>query len=188
MTHKNRHVLGCYDTLNEVVDVIRYLKEKGFTNEEITLVTREDYVPQYANRTDVSFSTEEEVMSEAEPSEEETIWERVAGTFSVERHTNTPHTPDYRTDDDPLYAYQDNLDRGCVVVLVDGLKHERIQEEEPANQEEVVEPDPTSLLDATDAMRSNVIMSTGSDSVIDSGIAPEVVDEGNLHDHDSHTE
>lgn len=186
MTHKNRHVLGCYDTVDKVVEVIRDLKAKGFENEDITLVTREDYAPQYSEKTDVRFTTEEDVLKYAEkkPSDEQNLWDKVTDAFSVESRTHGTPTPDYQTDDDPLYGYQENLDRGCVVVMVDGSKWERSQEKE----EPVPEPDAEALLNATDAMRSNVIMSTGSETVLDSEVGPEEVDEKNLHDHSSHTD
>lgn len=193
MSPKNRHILGCFDTVEKVVQVIRDLKEQGFSNDEITLVSREDYVPQYAKETGVPIHTEEQVLERADSSHktDQTLWDTVTDTFAIEKWTTGSTTPNYRTDDDPLYSYQSDLDHGCVVVMVDGAKWERSQGREAPKKEtrkeeapkEEIEIDAQSLLDAEDAMRSNVIMSTGSQEARDSDVGPEDVEEGYLHDN-----
>lgn len=187
MTTQNRYVLGCFDTVDEVVDIIKDLKEKNFSDEDITLVTREDYVPTYSEKTDVAFRTEEQVLADPEPrtEENESLWDKVTNAFSIESHTARRPDPDYRTDDDPLYAYQDHLNRGCIVVMVNGAKWNPGQKEE---RNSASENEAETIVDMTDAMRSNVITSTGKEEILDSNIELDSIDEGNLHDNESHTD
>lgn len=171
MQRKNRYVVGCYDTVEKVVTIVEQLKEQGCANEDITLITREEYRPKYDKATDTQVTTEE------------SLWEEVKTAFSVETSRGLP---DYRTDDDPLYSYQEPLQNGCVVVMVKGTKpdlRDGKKEEESQYMEQPVNGQ--AMLDATDAMRSNVITST--DGVSDSGLASEQVAESILHSHDPHT-
>lgn len=197
MTLKNRYVFGCYPTVDEVIDIIRQLKDEGYTNEEICLVTRENYVPIYAERTDVKILTEEEVLAHSpKDPQEEAMWQKIEEAFAVVKRPKPRHLEmDYSTDDDPLYAYQDNLDKGCIVIMVDREKRTEEQEEkrpapEAGKREEAKgeEVNMDAFLNATDAMRSNVITSTSKESVMDSGLVPDDPAEGYLHDNSSHTE
>lgn len=126
MTEKNRYVFGCFDTVEEVVDVIKQLKAEHLTNEDITLVTRENYLPQYSKQTNVKFSTEEQLLSQSN-AKVDNLWDKVTEAFSVESPTSSKLKLDYRTDDDPLYSYQEQLNRGCVVVMVKGrnIRHDQ---------------------------------------------------------------
>ena len=126
MTEKNRYVFGCFDTVEEVVDVIKQLKAEHLTNEDITLVTRENYLPQYSKQTNVKFSTEEQLLSQSN-AKVDNLWDKVTKAFSVESPTSSKLKLDYRTDDDPLYSYQEQLNRGCVVVMVKGrnIRHDQ---------------------------------------------------------------
>lgn len=196
MSSKNRYVFGCYPTVDEVINVIHQLKAEGYTDEQISLVTREDYVSTYSEKTGVKILTEEEVLAQPpkNPQEEE-IWKRIEEAFAVVKRPKPRHLEmDYSTDDDPLYGYQDNLDKGCIVIMVDREKESRMEVDE-ARPEEVKqeeargeEVNPDAFLNATDAMRSNVITSTNKESVMDSGLVPEDPAEGYLHDNSSHTE
>ena len=126
MTEKNRYVFGCFVTVEEVVDVIKQLKAEHLTNEDITLVTRENYLPQYSKQTNVKFSTEEQLLSQSN-AKVDNLWDKVTEAFSVESPTSSKLKLDYRTDDDPLYSYQEQLNRGCVVVMVKGrnIRHDQ---------------------------------------------------------------
>lgn len=172
MVLKNRYIIGCYDSVEKVKDVITQLKEKGCANEDITLITHEDFHGKYDT------PTEPEVMTE------ERLWNEVRSVVAVESNP----TPDFRTDDDPLYGYQERLEGGCVLVLVKGTQRDLLDEkseEESQYWDESV--DSQAMLDATDAMRSNVIMSTG-DGAQESGLADETVDKSLLHDNNPHVE
>lgn len=196
MISKNRYVLGCYPTVDEVIEIIRQLKAEGYTNDEICLVTRENYVPVYAQKTDIQIMTEEEVLAQPprNPQEEE-MWAKINEAFAIVKRPRPRHVePDYSTDDDPLYAYQDNLDQGCIVIMVDKKKATQITEQKDAAQKEpqqqearAEEADPQAILDATDSLRSNVMTSTSKESVLDAGLAQEE-QEDYLHDNESHTE
>ncbi|MGP6140713.1 MULTISPECIES: hypothetical protein [unclassified Jeotgalibaca] len=171
MILRNRYIVGCYDSVEKVVAIIRQLKEKGCTNEDITLITHENFQPTYAKSTEAEVTTEEK------------LWQEVKDSIAIE---NRP-MPDYRTDDDPLYGYQEDLEEGCVLVLVKGTKQGLLNEKYEEESQYMDKPvDNQAMLDATDAMRSNVITSTG-EGVVDSGLANEDVDESLLHDNDPHT-
>lgn len=171
MILRNRYIVGCYDSVEKVVAVIKQLKEKGCVNEDITLITHENFQPTYAEGTESEVTTEER------------LWQEVKDSIAIE---NRP-TPDYRTDDDPLYGYQEELQSGCVLVLVKGTKQGLLNEKYEEESQHMDKPvDNQAMLDATDAMRSNVIMSTG-EGVVDSGLASENIDESLLHDNDPHT-
>ena len=130
MTEKNRYVFGCFDTVEEVVDVIKHLKTRHLTNEDITLVTREDYLPQYSKHTNIKFATEEQVLNQGDTnaSQGDNLWGKVTDAFAVESRTTKRPETNYRTDDDPLYSYQEQLDRGCVVVMVKGVNIQHDQD------------------------------------------------------------
>lgn len=148
MVLKNRYIIGCYDSVEKVKDIITQLKEKGCANEDITLVTHEDFHLKYDTPTEPKVTTDER------------LWNEVQSVIAVESSA----TPDFRTDDDPLYGYQEQLDRGCVLVLVKGTQKDLLNEKKEEESQYLDEPvDNRAMLDATDAMRSNVIMSTGDD-------------------------
>lgn len=193
---KNQYVYGCYATVDEAVDVIKDLKARGCDQEAITLVTREDYVPAYSQIADANFATEEQIMGKETkiPQTEESLWDKVKNSFSVESRSGGRGEPDYRTDDDPLYAYQEKLDKGCIVILLEGAewleeKAAKKRETEADSQERsrAQEDSELDFLNAADAMRSNVITSTDKEAVMDSGLVDEDEDDRYLHDNESHT-
>ncbi|WP_373849978.1 hypothetical protein, partial [Jeotgalibaca porci] len=106
MVLKNRYIIGCYDSVEKVTNVITELKNKGCANEDITLITHENFHQKYDAPTAPEVTTEER------------LWNEVRSTVKVEQN----YTPDFRTDDDPLYGYQEQLENGCVLVLVKGTQ------------------------------------------------------------------
>lgn len=125
MVKKNQYVLGCFETVDDAIEMIRSLKERGCLNEDITLVTREDYAPIYAPQMEANFVTEEQIMGKdiLGTTEADSVWDKMKDVFLVETNGYTPKKdPDYRTDDDPLYGYQESLDQGGIVVMVRGDK------------------------------------------------------------------
>ena len=125
MVLKNRYIIGCYDSVEKVKDVITQLKEKGCANEDITLITHEDFHGKYDTPTEPEVTTEER------------LWNEVRSVVAVESNP----TPDFRTDDDPLYGYQERLEGGCVLVLVKGTQRDFLNEK--------IEEESQAMLDAT---------------------------------------
>lgn len=172
MVLKNRYIIGCYDSVEKVTNVITELKNKGCSNEDITLITHEDFHRKYDAPTDPEVTTEER------------LWNEVRSTVTVEQN----RTPDFRTDDDPLYGYQEQLENGCVLVLVKGTQKDLLATQTEEESQYLDEPvDNQAFLDATDAMRTNVITSTGNGAQ-ESGLADAAVPESLLHDNSPHVE
>lgn len=125
MVKKNQYVLGCFKTVDDAIEMIRSLKDRGCLNEDITLVTRENYAPIYAPKLEGHFVTEEQIVGKdiLGATEADSVWDKMKDIFLVESHRYTSKNDlDYRTDDDPLYGYQEGLDQGGIVVMVRGDK------------------------------------------------------------------
>ena len=150
MTEQNRLVYGCYDSVDDVAAVIEELRSKQFTNSDMTLVTREDKVLAYSEKLGIPIQTEKDVL-----------------VSSSEKQIAQRTDPDYKTDDDPLYHYQEQVESGCIVLLVHGAKYQPNKEKEAVVEDHLAE----TIVDMTDAMQSNVITSTGRAEMLDSQIS-----------------
>ena len=131
MVSKNQFVLGSFETVDDVIEILRGLKKQGCPNEDIVLVTRENYEPIYASQMEGRFATEDEVMGNdvSGATEDDSVWDKVKNVFSVETNGySTTGQLDYSTDNDPLYGYQESLDQGSIVVMVSGDKWLRAAE------------------------------------------------------------
>lgn len=125
MVKKNQYVLGSFETVDDAIEIIRSLKERGCPNEDITLVTRENFTPLYAPKMEGRFVTEDQIMGKdiLGTTDADSVWDKMKDVFLVETNGYaTKEALDYRTDDDPLYGYQESMDQGGIVVMVRGDK------------------------------------------------------------------
>lgn len=119
-----RQVVGSYTRPQDAVDAVKKLQEEGYQKEDITLISSSEARNSISNTTDVEVSTDEAVTGKAAKSndtDDRSIWEKVKGSFSINDSDDRVST---RSDDDPLYSYQQDLANGNIIVMVNGEKKE----------------------------------------------------------------
>lgn len=115
-----KFVKGSYRTISEVYTVLENLRQEGYTESDITLITNEDQLYK-----ELANSTDAQVKLEESPKESHSLWERIMEAFPIFSSTdymneskNMALAPE---EDTLLEGYQKELDDGDVIVIVDDV-------------------------------------------------------------------
>lgn len=113
-------VEGSYATPQEAVAAVNRLQAEGYKKEDIRLVSSSETRGAFKEQSPVSVTAEDSYdLDDNQTTEEDdrSIWEKMKDAFSTddEDYSNT-------SEDDPLYAYKEDITAGNIVVVVDGQK------------------------------------------------------------------
>lgn len=115
-----KFVKGAYRTISEVHSVLESLRQEGYTESNITLITNEDKTYKELHN-----STDAQIKLEDDPTEDYTLWEKIMHAFPIfssRDYSNNPeNTPLAPEEDTLLEGYQKELDDGKIIVLVDDV-------------------------------------------------------------------
>lgn len=113
----NRYVEGSYQTQEEALQAIQRLREQGYQSEEIYLVANAEVLRQLPDTTEGELVEAASVVGQ--DVDQRSFWEKIKDVFTVDEYRpETYREPDYETDKDPLYAYQEELNRGSLVIMI----------------------------------------------------------------------
>ncbi|MDE1548079.1 general stress protein [Jeotgalibaca caeni] len=112
-----RYVEGTYQSEEEALRAIQRLREEGYTEEDIFLVANDAVINRLPSSVEAEVDEEASVVGESE--DHRSFWEKVKDAFTVDEYRpETYGDADYETNHDPLYAYQEELNRGDIVIMV----------------------------------------------------------------------
>ena len=109
-----KQVEGSYTTKKEALQTIQKLKESGYSKDEILLVANKDIRDSFTKEMDISTASESSISGENE--DDRSFWEKVKDAFTVEEPSEK------NSEEDPLYSYHDDLDKGNIIILVNEKK------------------------------------------------------------------
>lgn len=110
-----KFVEGSYGTTEEAFKAVKHLQEEGYKKEDIRLISNTTTRDAYANQTDINSSTETDSSQTLD--EDQSFWEKIKGTFSVD---DSEGNDSVHSDGDVLDGYQDDIAKGNIIVLVEG--------------------------------------------------------------------
>jgi hypothetical protein len=117
-----KFVKGAYRTVSEVHAVLESLRQEGYTESTITLITNAD-----KTYNELHNSTDAHIKLEDPPAEDYTLWEKIMHAFPISSSSDYSKDPDNSTlepVEDPLLAgYQKELDDGEIIIIVDDIFH-----------------------------------------------------------------
>lgn len=117
----NKRVEGSYVRVEDAVDAVQRLRDKGYARSNIYVVANEavrSAIPSYSMEAEVS--SQSELRENTGNENERSMWEKIKDAFTLDENETDPRTqPNYDADRDPLYAYRDDIAQGNIIVLVD---------------------------------------------------------------------
>ena len=154
-----KQVEGSYTTKKEALQTIQKLKESGYSKDEILLVANKDIRDSFTKEMDISTASESSISGENE--DDRSFWEKVKDAFTVEEPSEK------NSEEDPLYSYHDDLDKGNIIILV----NEKKDIDEPYRAKPAITGADRGLLsededsDINDSMGAVTSSGTGEDGV-----------------------
>lgn len=142
-----KFVKGSYRTISEVHTVLEGLRQEGYTESNITLITNE------AKKYDELInSTEATIKLDDTVDEHLTLWEKIMHAFPIftsSDYASNKEDADLEPEEDTLLEeYQRQLDDGEIVVIVDDI----------LNKEASLNLDNMDATDTVNAVESNQIL------------------------------
>lgn len=122
-----RRVEGSYETNNEAMQAVHRLQEEGYKKSDILLVANEKVKKDLLPKDGIHTASESSISGNSE--DNRSFWEKIKDAFTVEEYDAANST-----EEDPLYSYHDDLDRGAIIVLVNEKKEEKNQSRTKAVQ------------------------------------------------------
>lgn len=123
-----KRVEGIYSNVEDAVQAVDRLREKGYTHDNITVVANEEVRNRLSTNVDAQVTTEDTKdhssmdRVDREDNDDRSLWESIKDFFTMDDsydESKFDH-PDYDADNDPLYANREAIRRGEIVVLVTG--------------------------------------------------------------------
>lgn len=147
---KDQTVIGSYKTEDETIKIIKRLITEGYKKDEITLFTNQERNDTLDNPEHVDVTETNMQDSTESGDEDKNFWESIKDAFKV-REDHHFDDPNYTADNELLYRYRDNLNRGEIVIVVDNFKADRSGE---SNNETPHEQTSNEVQDMTQATSS----------------------------------
>jgi len=120
MNNLNQRVVGSYEDKQETKRVIRHLMDQGYRKEQLTIYTNEDKRHLYSDVENVQVAQPDTDINETidTPKEDKNFWESIRDAFHV-REDHEFDDPNYKSENDLLHPYRDDLSKGLYIVAVD---------------------------------------------------------------------
>lgn len=116
----SKFVKGSYRTISEVHTVLEGLRQEGYTESDITLITNEDKTYKELND-----STDAQIKLEDSHTEDHSLWEKIMNFFPIftsrEYARNKEDAALESEEDSLLEGYEKQLDDGEIIVIVDDI-------------------------------------------------------------------
>ena len=110
----NKKVEGLYPSVEEAVQAVDRLREKGYTDEDITIVSNEEVRDRLLSSTDAEITSEEDDAAHSD--EPRSFWDSIKNAFTL-----TEPKPGESNDDNEenlVNEYREEIKQGYLIVLV----------------------------------------------------------------------
>jgi len=125
-----KRVEGIYSNVEEALQAVDRLREKGYTHDNITIVANEEVRNRLSSNVDAEVTTQDtddnRSMDRVDRDDDDrSIWESIKDFFTMDDSYDETNydNPDYDVENDPIYTHRDALRRGDIVVLISGEPH-----------------------------------------------------------------
>ena len=122
-----KRVEGIYSNVEDALQAVNRLREKGYPKKNITVVANEEVRNRLSSNIDAEVTTEDtedhHSMARVDrENDDQSFWESIKDFFTMDDSYDESNydRPDYDADNDPLYAHREAISRGEIVVLVTG--------------------------------------------------------------------
>jgi uncharacterized protein (TIGR02271 family) len=109
-----KHIIGAYDSTNEAAAVVEQLSRKGYSPEEIMVVSNRDRLGSLENKT--GLQVERDRTEQNDPS----MWDKIKDAFTLDEENHSENRlSKYGLPDDEASRYESKLDDGKILVAVE---------------------------------------------------------------------
>ena len=119
-----KFIEGRYATPQSAFLAVERLQAQGYEKKDIRLISNEATRHEYHQLASIEITTEHELTEEAK--EHRSLWEKIKDAFSDE----TYNEEEIQSDQHLLYDYREDLQKGYIVILVEGEPKDRLPDEE----------------------------------------------------------
>lgn len=115
----NNRVEGVYSNVDEAMRAVEALRDRGYPRENITIVANEDVRDNFPWNVDAEVTTRDTDTSDSGDNDR-SFWDSIKDAFTTDDSYSDSNydQPDYDRENDPVYEYRDDINRGSIVVLV----------------------------------------------------------------------
>ena len=124
MVKENRVVVGSYRNEDDIVSVINKLKEDGYQRDDITLYTNSANADGLKDSRNVDVQADDAGRTTEDTEDDRSFWDKMKDAFSTGSYNyeEDSQNPNYNQEDDVLYPYRDDINKGNTVIVVDNYR------------------------------------------------------------------
>lgn len=110
-----KHIIGAYDSTNEAAAVIEQLSNKGYSPEEIVVVSNREQVNSLENRTGLSVE-----RTGAGQNDSGSMWDKIKDAFTLDEEEHSKgRLSKFDISDEDARRYESKLDDGKILIAVE---------------------------------------------------------------------
>ncbi|WP_421383793.1 YsnF/AvaK domain-containing protein [Bacillus salacetis] len=118
-----KHIIGAYDSTNEAAAVVEQLSRKGYSPEEITVVSNRDRLGSLESKT--GLQVERDRTEQHDPS----MWDKIKDAFTLDEETHSNNRlSTYGLSDEEASRYESKLDDGKILIAVESDSTAELEE------------------------------------------------------------
>ncbi|GEK89527.1 Heat induced stress protein YflT [Alkalibacterium putridalgicola] len=143
MNNLDQRVIGSYEDEKETKRVIRHLMDQGYRKDQLTIYTNEEKHHLFSEVENVQVAQPEPDAHENTdtPEEDKNFWESIRDAFHV-REDHEFEDASYKSENDLLHPYRDDLKNGRYIVAVDDSTRRPGDSETASDKEVTSAPNP----------------------------------------------
>ncbi|UJF16219.1 general stress protein [Jeotgalibaca sp. MA1X17-3] len=126
----NKRVEGSYSKIEEAMQAVQKLREKGYLKEDIYVVANSTVKDSIPLTMDAEVSTDTNMRDNIDDNER-SFWDKIKDAFTIDDYEEDQvNHPNYDTEEDPLHPYHEQIKKGNIVVLTDKNAKPSVAEED----------------------------------------------------------
>ncbi|WP_409253030.1 YsnF/AvaK domain-containing protein [Bacillus sp. SCS-153A] len=111
-----KHIIGAYDSTNEAAAVVEQLSRKGYSPEEILVVSNRDQLGSLENKTGLQVE-----HHNGTESHDESMWDKIKEAFTLDEEDHSENRlSKYGLSDAEAKSYESELHDGKILIAVEG--------------------------------------------------------------------
>jgi uncharacterized protein (TIGR02271 family) len=109
-----KHIIGAYDSTNEAAAVVEQLSRKGYSPEEIMVVSNREHLESLESKTGL------QVEHDRSEQNDQSMWDKIKDAFTLDEENHSENRlSKYGLSDNEASRYQSKLDDGKILIAVE---------------------------------------------------------------------
>lgn len=109
-----KHIIGAYDSTNEAAAVVDQLSRKGYSPEEILVVSNRDRLGSLENKTGLQVEQSESAQHD------QSMWDKIREAFTMDEETSSNNRlSNYDLSETDTRRYESDLNDGKIIIAVE---------------------------------------------------------------------